>query len=79
MRRSGSISDRVQFCGGSGGPLFLTFSKCEEVAFAEPGVPDNEVTQRNASAAEALAATARDMATQAASLKQAVEFFRVAA
>jgi len=39
----------------------------------------DEVTQRNASAAEALAATARDMATQAASLKQAVEFFRVAA
>jgi methyl-accepting chemotaxis protein len=39
----------------------------------------DEVTQRNASAAEALAATARDMAAQAASLKQAVEFFRVAA
>jgi methyl-accepting chemotaxis protein len=39
----------------------------------------DEVTQRNASAAEALAATARDMATQAAGLKQAVEFFRVAA
>ena len=39
----------------------------------------DEVTQRNASAAQALAATARDMATQAAGLKQAVEFFRVAA
>ena len=39
----------------------------------------DEVTQRNASAAEELAATAADMATQAESLKQAVEFFRVAA
>ena len=39
----------------------------------------DEVTQRNASAAEALAATARDMAGQAASLKQAVGFFQVAA
>ena len=39
----------------------------------------DEVTQRNASAAEALAATARDMAAQAASLKEAVGFFRVAA
>src|SRR5262245_18593714 len=39
----------------------------------------DEVTQRNASAAEALATTARDMAVQAASLKQAVECFQVAA
>ena len=39
----------------------------------------DEATQRNASAAEGLAATARDMATQAENLKQAVEFFQVAA
>jgi methyl-accepting chemotaxis protein len=39
----------------------------------------DEVTQRNASAAEALATTARDMAAQAASLMQAVGFFRVTA
>ena len=39
----------------------------------------DEVTQRNASAAEALASTAREMAVQAASLQQAVGFFQVAA
>ena len=39
----------------------------------------DEVTQRNASAAEALATTARDMAAQAARLMQAVGFFRVTA
>jgi methyl-accepting chemotaxis protein len=39
----------------------------------------DEVTQRTAAAAEQLASTAEEMAGQAASLQQAVEFFRVAA